>query len=131
MQKVLSICVALCVVEFIVADPLHPGINVRRTQARDVQLDAFPICCRPRSALRRKKKPTRTSRCATPTPLLPEEPSRPTLACFVLIDDDFPQSARLEEYGTRRCARSSRKAGTSKRSAAGTSRCIVAPRACR
>ena len=34
-------CIALCVVEFLVADPLHPGLNLRAVEARDVALDHF------------------------------------------------------------------------------------------
>ena len=100
MQKVLSICVALCVVEFIVADPLHPGINVRHTQARDVQLDTFANSLPPDISVATQEEAYTHLALRDPyARLLPEEPSRPTLACFVLIDDDFPQSARLEEYG--------------------------------
>ena len=40
-RTALFACIALCVLEFAVADPLHPGMNLRRTQARDVALDRF------------------------------------------------------------------------------------------
>ena len=32
-------CIALCAIEFTVADPLHPGINLRGAQPRDAVLD--------------------------------------------------------------------------------------------
>jgi hypothetical protein len=91
----------LCVVELIVADPLHPGMNLRRTQARDARLDAF-INSLPRdmSVATQEEAYTHLAMRDPYARLLPEEPSRATLACFVLIDDDFPQSARLQEYGT-------------------------------
>ena len=34
-------CLALCIVELAVADPLHPGLNLRAPQARDAALDRF------------------------------------------------------------------------------------------
>jgi hypothetical protein len=100
MQKILSICVALCVVEFVVADPLHPGMNLRLPQARDAQLDAFTNSL-PRgiSVATQEEAYTHLALRDPYARLLPEEPSRATFACFVLIDDDFQQSARLQEYG--------------------------------
>ena len=41
LRIVLGACIALCVVEFLVADPLHPGLNLRRVEARDLALDHF------------------------------------------------------------------------------------------
>ncbi len=34
-------CVALCLIEFVVADPLHPGMNLRAVESRDAALDQF------------------------------------------------------------------------------------------
>jgi uncharacterized membrane protein len=102
MQKMLSICIVFCAIELTVADPLHPGLNLRRIEARDTHLDAV-VSSLPRDVdvASQEEAYTHLALRDPNARLLPEEPSRATLACFVLIDDDFPASARLEEYGAR------------------------------
>ncbi len=101
-QKVLSICVALCAVEFAVADPLHPGMNLHGIEARDARLEAF-LHSLPRniSVATQEEAYTHLALDDPYARLLPEDRSRTTLACFILIDGDFPESARLQEYGPR------------------------------
>jgi hypothetical protein len=102
MQKVLSLCLALCAVELIVADPLHPGINLRRIEMRDVQLEALVLSAPPDISIATQEEAYTHLALRDPyARLLPEDPSRATQACFVLVDDDFPSSARLQEYGAR------------------------------
>ncbi|HEY1977803.1 MAG TPA: DUF2079 domain-containing protein [Candidatus Baltobacteraceae bacterium] len=91
----------LCVVEFAVANPLHPGLNLRARQARDVALDAA-LARIPRDASVATQEEAYTH-LALDDPyvrLLPEDPRVETQACFVLIDRDFPNSPRLREYGS-------------------------------
>ena len=102
MQRILWICLGLCVVEFAIADPLHPGLNVRRPDVRDARLDEV-IRSLPQgiSVATQEEAYTHLALRDPYARLLPEDPSEPTRACFVLIDEDFPESARLQEYGTR------------------------------
>ena len=99
-RTALFACIALCVLEFAVADPLHPGMNLRRTQARDVALDRFLSHLPADASVATQEEAYTHLALADPLArLLPESPARPTAACFVLIDSSFPDSARLEEYG--------------------------------
>lgn len=100
MQKLLSVCIALCAIELAVADPLHPGMNLRRPEARDRQLEAV-LGSLPRdiSVATQEEAYTHLALRDPYARLLPEDPSHAMLACFVLVDGDFPESARLQEYG--------------------------------
>ena len=100
-RAVLYVCAALCVVEFAVANPLHPGVNLHRPRARDAALDRFlrelpanlPVATQEEAythlALR---DPNAT--------LLPERSGDSLDACFVLLDSEYPDSPRLQEYGS-------------------------------
>jgi uncharacterized membrane protein len=91
---------ALCVAELLVANPLHPGLNLRPTQARDAALDAA-LRALPRDASIATQEEAYTH-LALDDPfarLLPEDPTIETHACFVLIDRAYPDSPRLQEYG--------------------------------
>ncbi len=94
--------VALCVLELLVANPLHPGINLRPPSARDAQLDAF-LATLPRNAdvATQEEAYTHLALDDPHASLLPELPSKPLDACYVLVDDAFPNSPRLQEYGAR------------------------------
>jgi hypothetical protein len=90
----------LCVVEFAVANPLHPALNLRARQARDAALDAA-LAQLPRAASVATQEEA-YGHLALDDPnarLLPEDPHVETRACLVLVDRDFPDSPRLQEYG--------------------------------
>ncbi|MGH7662455.1 MAG: DUF2079 domain-containing protein [Vulcanimicrobiaceae bacterium] len=99
-NKLLGICIALCVVEFLVADPLHPGMNLRAPQPRDAALSRF-LSTLPRDVSLATQEEAYTHLALTDpnARLLPEQPAEVPDACFVLIDDAYPNSAILEEYG--------------------------------
>jgi uncharacterized membrane protein len=93
-------CAVLCVLELMVANPLHPGLNLRAPQARDAALDAA-LAELPKNASIATQEEAYTH-LALDDPnarLLPENPSVLENACYVLIDRDFPDSPRLQEYG--------------------------------
>lgn len=99
-RTALAACIALCLVEFAVADPLHPGLNLRKTQARDVALDRFLQTLPLDVGIAMQEEAYTHLALRDPNArLLPELPSQPPRACFVLLDGDFPESARLQEYG--------------------------------
>lgn len=93
-------CIALCLLVFAVADPLHPGLNLRRYEARDTALDAF-LRRLPRGAgvATQEEAYTHLALYDPDARLLPEVPWEDLDACFVLLDYDFPDSPRLREFG--------------------------------
>jgi uncharacterized membrane protein len=91
---------ALCAVELLVANPLHPGINLRSVQTRDVQLDLALRAIPPDASVATQEEAYTHLALDDPfARLLPEDPRVETEACFVLIDRAFPDSPRLQEYG--------------------------------
>lgn len=96
----LTVCIGLCVLAFAVADPLHPGLNLRAPQARDGDLDRFlKTLPADASVATQEEAYTHLALFDPYARLLPETPERRIRACLVLIDRDFPASARLQEYG--------------------------------
>jgi uncharacterized membrane protein len=96
----LGACLALCLLEFATADPLHPGINLRRVAPRDVALDRFLTTLPAGVSIATQENAYTHLALTNPyARLLPESPEVETRACFVLIDRDFPNSPRLQEYG--------------------------------
>lgn len=95
-------CCALCVLELAVADPLHPGLNLRPQQPRDAALDAV-LASLPRdvSIATQEEAYTHLALDDPNATLLPENAREPLESCYVLIDTDFPDSPRLQEYGAR------------------------------
>jgi uncharacterized membrane protein len=99
-RYVLAACVALCVLELTVADPLHPGLNLRAVATRDVELDRFLAELPPGVSIATQEEAYTHLALVNPyARLLPESPATQTEACFVLVDRNFPESPRLEEYG--------------------------------
>lgn len=91
----------LCALEFAVADPLHPGLNLRGVHRRDVMLDAFLRTLPPDIDVATQEEAfTHLALLDPRATLLPESASAAITSCFVLTDDDYPQSPRLVEYGT-------------------------------
>ena len=97
-RRALYWCIALCVTEFAVADPLHPGINLHPYQQRDAALDRF-LAQLPAHVDLATQEEAYTHLAATDpqATLLPETPGEPVTACFILTDTDFPDSPRLVE----------------------------------
>jgi uncharacterized membrane protein len=98
-RRLLFACVALCVIEFAVADPLHPGLTLRRVEARDTRLDEF-LSVLPRNISLASQEEVYTHLAATDSraAVIPDLPSQPFFStCYVLIDWDFPNSPRLTE----------------------------------
>ncbi len=99
-RRALWWALGLCALELLVANPLHPGLNLRPRQTRDAVLDAA-LASLPRDASVATQEEA-YGHLAFSDPaarLLPELPSEPLDACFALIDRDFPDSPRLVEYG--------------------------------
>ncbi|HTU69305.1 MAG TPA: DUF2079 domain-containing protein [Candidatus Baltobacteraceae bacterium] len=93
-------CAALCALEFTVADPLHPGLNLRAPQPRDAALDTVLASLPPNTSIATQEEAYTHLALRDPSAtLLPEDAREPIDACYVLIDRDFPDSPRLQEYG--------------------------------
>jgi uncharacterized membrane protein len=93
-------CATLCVIELAVADPLHPGLNLRARQPRDVALDAVLASLPADVSIATQEEAYTHLALRDPNAgLLPDDPSTPLDACFVLVDRNFPDSPRLQEYG--------------------------------
>ncbi len=93
-------CAALCVLELLVADPLHPGLNLRPLQPRDRALDAALARVPHDVPLATQEEAyTHLALNDPDAGLLPEFADRRVCTPLVLIDTAFPASARLEEYG--------------------------------
>lgn len=99
-ERLLLVCLALCVLELAVADPVHPGMNLRPTQARDAALDRFiaalPINV---SVATQEEAFTHLALFDPYARLLPEDSHAAPDACFALVDLAYPQSVILLEYG--------------------------------
>ena len=98
-QRLLYWCIGLCVLEFAVANPLHPGYFLRPRAARDVRLDNF-LSSLPTSIDVATQEEAYTHLAATDpnATVLPESPSQSPSSCYLLTDGDFPDSARLVEF---------------------------------
>jgi len=96
--RLLYWCLALCAIEFAVADPLHPGAMLRAPGARDASLDAF-LRSLPRNidVATQEEAYTHLAAIDPRATLLPETAETPVRACTILIDEDFPDSPRLVE----------------------------------
>lgn len=93
-------CIALCVVELAVANPLHPGLNLRAVQPRDGALDRVLAALPANVQIATQEEAFTHLALRDPNAtLLPERASDPLGACYALIDTAFPESARLQEYG--------------------------------
>lgn len=99
-RRLVAIACALCIVELAVANPLHPGMNLRAVQPRDIALDRT-LAGLPRdiSVATQEEAYTHLALDDPNARLLPENDRDPIDACYVLIDRAFPQSPRLQEYG--------------------------------
>jgi len=93
-------CLALCVLELAIADPLHPGLNLRAPQPRDAALDAMLASLPPNASIATQEEAFTHLALDDPNAtLLPDSPSTTVDACYVLTDRAYPDSPRLQEYG--------------------------------
>ena len=98
-RRLLVACIAVCVLEFAVADPLHPGM-LHVPASRDASLDAFLRSLPPDIDVATQEEAyTHLAATDARATLLPESSSESVNACYILIDRDFPASPRLQEYG--------------------------------
>ena len=99
-RTALLACIGLCIVELAVADPLHPGLNLRPWQPRDGVLDHYLNAIpRDASVATQEEAYTHLALSNPAARLLPETMQQPITACLILIDWSFPDSARLQESG--------------------------------
>lgn len=97
--RILYVCLGLCVLEFAVADPLHPKYFLRAPAARDARLNRF-LRALPLDADVATQEEAYTHLAATDpnATLLPELFERPLRSCYLLLDQEFPDSVRLTEF---------------------------------
>jgi uncharacterized membrane protein len=100
-RRIALLCaIGLAVLELVVANPMHPGLNVRAVQPRDARLDAaLRVLPNDASIATQEEAYTHLALDDPFARLLPEDPKTETDACLVLIDREFPGSPRLQEYG--------------------------------
>lgn len=92
--------VAIAIVNLAVANPMHPGLNLRPIEDRDIALDQ--TLARLPTDISLATQEEAYTHIALDNPyarLLPDDPTTPMDACFILIDRDFSESPRLKEYG--------------------------------
>ncbi len=97
-HRALYWCVALCIVEFATADPLHPrDLLAQRTHA-DVALDRFLRTLPPDASVATQEEAYTHLAATDPNAaVLPETVDGQVDACMLLTDDNFPDSPRLVE----------------------------------
>lgn len=97
-RRILAWCIGLGLVEFAVANPLHPGYFLHLRSARDAHLDAF-LKTLPRDAGVATQEEAYTHLAATDpnATVLPETAQGRIQSCEILTDTDFPESPRLVE----------------------------------
>lgn len=97
-RTVLAWCAALCLLEYVVANPLHPGYFLHARESRDVALDAFLATLPERADIATQEEAfTHLAMDDPDASLLPESSGAAVTACYLLVDADFPQSPRLVE----------------------------------
>jgi len=96
----LYVALALCVLELLVANPLHPKLNLRAVQPRDRILDAALRDLPGDVSVATQEEAYTHLALGDPfARLLPEDPNVETQACLILVDRAYPDSPRLQEYG--------------------------------
>lgn len=99
--RTLYASLVLCIIELAVANPMHPGMNLRPIQARDVALDGFlKTLPRDMPVATQEEAYTHLALGNPNARLLPESPAVVPDDCFALVDHAYPQSVILLEYGS-------------------------------
>lgn len=98
-HRLLYWCLALCVVEFAVADPLHPGYFLHAPRTRDAGLNRFLASLPPDIDVATQEEAYTHLAATDPHATLVPEISADTLhSCYLLLDEDYPRSVRLLEF---------------------------------
>ena len=94
-------CIGLCVAELVAANPMHPGLNLHPVAARDAALDAY-LRGLPANldVATQEEAYTHLALDDPRATVLPETGDVVPASCYILVDRDYPNSARLEEYGS-------------------------------
>jgi uncharacterized membrane protein len=93
-------CIGLCAVELIAANPMHPGLNLHAVAARDRSLDAYLGKLPADADVATQEEAYAHLALDDPRAMvLPETSAVVPESCYILLDRDYPNSARLEEYG--------------------------------
>lgn len=91
-------CVSLCVLELVVANPMHPRYFLHARTAEDRRLDAFLQTLEPQLPVATQEEAYAHLAARNPNAtLLPENEADPLTACYVLVDEAYPESVRLIE----------------------------------
>jgi uncharacterized membrane protein len=101
-HRLLYWCIGLCVLEFAVADPLHPGYFLHPPAARDARLERFLRALPPAIDVATQEEAyTHLAATDPKATLLPETfeiiDGGTVRACYILTDSEFPESVRLIE----------------------------------
>ncbi|HET6895908.1 MAG TPA: DUF2079 domain-containing protein [Candidatus Baltobacteraceae bacterium] len=97
-HRALYWCIALCVVEFATADPLHPRDLLRQRTHADAALDRFLRTLPPHASVATQEEAYTHLAATDPNAtVLPETVDGRVDTCMLLTDDDFPDSPRLVE----------------------------------
>jgi uncharacterized membrane protein len=97
-RRLLYWCVTLCIIEFISADPLHPGLTLHSRSPADAALDAFIAALPPKISLATQEEAFTHLAATDPNvTVLPETAGKRIASCYILTDDAFPGSPRLVE----------------------------------
>ena len=100
-KRLLYACLVFCAIELSVADPLHPGMNLRYIQPRDVALDRALLWLPAKASVATQEEAYTHLALTDPNAtLLPERAGLVPDACYVLIDRNYPTSVILLEYGS-------------------------------
>jgi uncharacterized membrane protein len=93
-------CAGLCAVELLVANPMHPGLNLHAVAARDRVLDAY-LRTLPANAdiATQEEAYTHLALDDSNATVVPETAAAVPSSCYVLFDRDYPDSPRLTEFG--------------------------------
>lgn len=93
-------CIALCVLEFAVANPLHPKFFLHAYRSQDAALDRFLRTLPPGVSIATQEEAySHLAAVDDAATLLPETAQGTVSACYLLTDSDFPDSPRLQEAG--------------------------------
>ncbi|MDQ2992732.1 MAG: DUF2079 domain-containing protein [Candidatus Eremiobacteraeota bacterium] len=98
-RRALWWALALTLVVFVAANPLHPGLNLRAVEPRDRELDAYLLTLPPNLSVSTQEEVYTHLALTNPgATLFPESPTIPVMTCDVIVDFAFPESPRLVEY---------------------------------